>query len=515
MIKKTIKKMFPPDTKTGKSLKKLAAKIGLAKPIYFNIEYENWINQVEPAMFLPIVATKKSEAPLFSIVIPFFNTPDRYLYPLIDSIINQSFNDWELIIGDGSNDSERASTIKKVSEQDERIKYHKFTKNTDISGNTNQALQCASGKYIVFCDHDDILSLYALNEVASVISNDNQADIIYSDEDKIGDNGIWRHSPFFKPDWSPHLFTYTNYLNHLTVIRRSLVENVNGLRSELNGSQDYDLLLRVISSKNGINIQHISKVLYHWREAVGSTAAEFSNKSYAFKAGKRALQEFLDRQNINGITEIVKDRPGYYKQLLKPCDIKNVAIVAAISDDMAENNMVADTFKSCTKSDLLKISYLTIRKSELNSLNTDGYDAVIEINIVAYPEKSDWIDQMIGVLELHDVKAVSPRIISPNKERIFDMGIVYSYDGMPINLYKGLWVHDATAHGSVEWVRDVDDLTGNIKCYKTKAYNKIKQYSVIWSCVDFVAYPVLGCKTLFNNNLLVNDKNEVTVRGNK
>lgn len=153
MIKKVVKKIFPTNRKIGRKLKTIASKIGLAKPWFYNVEYNRWIKYVEPQMFLPVVKTKKQETPLFSIVIPFFNTRERYLTPLLDSIINQSFEDWELIMGDGSSDNERSAAIEASSKEDDRFKYYKFNDNTDISGNTNQSLQKATGKYIVFYNH--------------------------------------------------------------------------------------------------------------------------------------------------------------------------------------------------------------------------------------------------------------------------------------------------------------------------------------------------------------------------
>ena len=505
MIKRAVRKIFPTSSKTGRILKEVASKVGLAKPWFYSIEYSNWVQNVEPKIFLPLVKIKKKKAPLFSIIVPFFNTDDKYLSPLMESMLNQSFDDWELIMGDGSNKPVRSAVIKEVSKQDIRLKYYKFNINTDISGNTNQALEHAVGEYIVFCDHDDILSPHALNEVAAVITENEDVDIIYSDEDKIDDTGTWRHSPFFKPDWSPHLLLYTNYLNHLTVIKRTLVNKEGGLRKELNGSQDYDLLLRVIRRNENIKIKHISKILYHWREAAGSTAAEFSNKSYAFKNGQRALQEFLDESNINGETQIINGRPGHYEQILKPSKIKKVAVLARVSENNLENELILDNFKDLTDSDSLSIDFV-------NSLdNEKAYDAVIEINVVAYPEGLDWVDRLVGVLEMPEVDSVSPRIISTDRLQVVDMGIVRDKSGNEVKLFKGLAVDDATINGDTRWVRDVDKLSGNIICRKTKPDGSEK-YKVIWSNVDFVHYPVFGHQSFFNSNLMIDEEGMILPR---
>lgn len=514
MFKKSIKKIFPPHTKRGKIVKKAAYRIGIAKPIYFDPKYQEWIDLVEPEIFLPVVKTEKIDRPLFSIVIPFFNTPSKYIHPLIDSIVNQSFDDWELVVGDGSNDTDRTKEIKEIAAQDKRIKYHKFVKNTDISGNTNQALEYAVGEYIVFCDHDDVMDIHALNESASVITNDNDVDIIYSDEDKLSDDGRWRHNPFFKPDWSPHLFLYTNYTNHLSVVRRSLVEKAGGLRSEYNGSQDYDLLLRIHSLKEDIKVHHIDKVLYHWREADGSAAADFSTKSYAINVGKKALQQYLDRQSINGTTESIGGRPGFYRQILKPDTIHKVRIYVSVSDDMSENKAVIEKLKTHTKSDSLEYEFLPQQASTINDIKHAGEvdEAIFEFRIVAYPRNVDWLERLVGVLEMNDVAEVAPRIISSDNQKVVDMGIVHGSKDNDVFLHQGQMVYDMTLNGHTEWVRDVDELTKAVVGYRVannKSDLKNRKYFVVWSHVDFNAYSVFGKPSFFNSNLYVNKKKEI------
>jgi glycosyltransferase involved in cell wall biosynthesis len=511
MFKKTMKKIFPPRTKRGRVVKKAAYHVGLAKPSYFDPKYQEWIDNVEPEIFLPVVKSKAKTKPLFSIVIPFFNTPSKYISPLIDSIVNQTFDDWELIIGDGSNDKESSREIQDIAQQDKRIKYYKFDKDTDISGNTNQALRHAVGEYIVFCDHDDVLNVNALNESASAIVKNLNIDIIYSDEDKISDDGKWRHNPLFKPDWSPHLFLYTNYTNHLSVIRRSLVEAAGGLRSEYNGSQDFDLLLRVHSLKDDINVHHIDKVLYYWREADGSAAADFSSKSYAIEAGKKALQQYLDRQSINGTTESIDGRPGFYRQVLMPNSIHKVKIYVAVSDDMAQNNAVIEKLKAYTKSDYLKYEFIPMLASQINNLkHTSETDmAIFEFRVVAYPKSIDWLDRLIGVLEMDDVAEVAPRIISSDNQKVVDMGIVYDRKGNDVRLHQGQMVYDMTLNGHTEWVRDVNKLTQSVVGYRAGGRKGNSKYSVVWSHVDFNAYSVFGKTSFFNSNLYVNKKKKI------
>lgn len=507
--KRLTKKAFPLHTKRGRKLKSIAAKIGLANPVQFSIEYQNWIDNVEQELYLPVVQYKKSDKPLFSIVIPFYNTKLKYLDSLFDSIVNQSFGDWELIVADGSSDKSISEVIEYLSKQDSRIKYYKFTKDTDISGNTNQGLEKATGEYIVFCDHDDVMDIHALNEVAAALQADPSIDIIYSDEDKITDDGKWRHEPFFKPNWSPHLFLYSNYTNHLSVVRRELVSSANGLRAECNGAQDYDLLLRIHGKNSDLNVYHIPKILYHWRQAEGSTAAEFDSKSYAYQAGKKAVETFLKLRNIKGAVEIMENRPGFYREIFEPVRIKKVLIISAVSENENECSAVIERLKSAT-STKLNVEYAISRPGRLGDVKTDSYDAVFEFTKPCYPEKTDWLDQLVGVLELDDVADVAPRIISPNWERVVDMGIVYGADGREIMLNKGRRVHHMTLNGHMEWVRDVDALSGAVRGYKANSVAKNKQqYHVVWSHVNFRQFPIFGKSSMFNPNLNTGKKGKI------
>jgi glycosyltransferase involved in cell wall biosynthesis len=508
LAKKIVKKIVPPHTLAGRFVKKNAAKVGLANPLFFNDEYNNWIANVEPQMFLPAIKDEiENINPLFSIVIPFFNTPDKYLHPLIDSIQNQVYQNWELIVADGSTDEERSSAIKEISGTDNRFVYYKLPKNLGISGNTNQALEKIKGRYVVFADHDDELNPHALNEVAVAIQKDQSIDILYSDEDKITDNGRLRHSPLFKPDWSPQLFLYTNYTNHLSVIRSSLVQDVGGLRPELDGSQDYDLLLRVHTIQDEpLNVHHIPKILYHWREAAGSTAVDYSRKSYAFEAGRRALQEYLDRRNLKGKVISIRETPGFFKQEFEiPQEIKTVKVCVNVSRDVLENRSFIAKLESGTRSKL-RVEFAT------KVLSSDTQDVFVEINDTCLPLNYDWLDSLVGVLGMSDVMTVSPRILSPDRQNIYDMGIVLARDGSEIRLNSGLDTKDLTIGGGAQWVRNVDKPSGKVVIYRhKKQQSKNSVHHVIWSHVDFVHYPVFGVKTFFNANLQVNDDARITV----
>ncbi len=212
--------------------------------------------------------------------------------------------------------------------KDERIRVKFLTENLGIVGASNQAITLASGEFIGFLDHDDELRPYALYEVVKLLNQDRNLDLIYSDEDKIDARGN-RTQAFFKPDWSPDLLMSMNYICHFTVIRKQIINNLGGFRSGLDGSQDYDLVLRI--TEKSPKIAHISKPLYSWRQIPGSAAASIGAKPYAFSAAMQALRESLDRRGISG--RIIQFTPGRYRVEYAITDQPLVSIIIPTRDN--------------------------------------------------------------------------------------------------------------------------------------------------------------------------------------
>ncbi|HOD62076.1 MAG TPA: glycosyltransferase [Bacilli bacterium] len=230
----------------------------------------------------------------FSILVPLYNTPERYLIEMIESVIAQTYGNWELCLADGSDAGHGyvQKICKRYSKDDSRIIYKKLEKNEGISGNTNACANLASGEYLALLDHDDLLYPNALYENVLAI-NETGADILYSDEDHINKDGI-HGTPFFKPDWSVDLLYSQMYVCHFLVFKRCVFEQAGGFNSNYDGSQDYDLMLRLSEISN--SICHIPKVLYSWRESDNSTAANPDSKPYAHVSGLNALDAHLKRK---------------------------------------------------------------------------------------------------------------------------------------------------------------------------------------------------------------------------
>ena len=249
--------------------------------------------------------------PKFSIVVPLYKTPENYLKRLIDSVKEQTYSKWELCLSDGSGaDSPIAEILKRIAASDERIKYIPNNEPLHIAENTNRAIEAATGDYIAFADHDDELSPDALYECAAALNKDNTLDILYSDEDKTDETGRSFFEPHMKPEFNPDLLRTVNYICHLFVVRRSLLDQTGFLNPEFDGAQDYDLILRCTEKTD--RIKRIPKVLYHWRSHSGSTSEDPESKRYAFDAGRRALEAHFARIGLHA--EVSDgEYPGLYR----------------------------------------------------------------------------------------------------------------------------------------------------------------------------------------------------------
>lgn len=249
--------------------------------------------------------------PFFSIVVPLYKTPVKYLDQLVKSIQAQTYARWELCLSDGSGEmSPLANYLDRLQQRDSRVKAVTNKEPLRISENTNAAIGMAKGEFIVFTDHDDLLTEDALYECASILRAQPDTDLIYSDEDKVSMNGKRYFEPHFKSDYNPDLLCSMNYFCHLVVVRRSLAEHVGLLDGAFDGAQDYDFVLRCTEHTD--KIAHIPKVLYHWRAHENSTAENPESKRYAFEAGKRAIQAHYDRLHLPARVEM-GEYPGLYK----------------------------------------------------------------------------------------------------------------------------------------------------------------------------------------------------------
>lgn len=292
--------------------------------------YHRWWMKCQPSL-LDLVRWKRKRfhfRPKITLLMPVYRTPLKDLQAVLESVRAQIYPHWELcVVEDFSEDETLTQVLKDWAEKEPRVRVHYRQQNGGIALASQEALTMATGEFVGLVDHDDVLEPHALYEVVKLLNQKPKADMIYSDEDKINEQGELE-KPHFKPDWSPDTLLSCNYICHFMVVRRSLLNEIGGFCEGFNGAQDYDLFLRATEKTN--QIYHIPKVLYHWRVSPGSTAGDTIAKPYASLAGQRALAEALVRRNISGEVEI--DFGTVYRVKRKVNFPKKITIIIPMRD---------------------------------------------------------------------------------------------------------------------------------------------------------------------------------------
>lgn len=341
-----------------------------------DIDYETWfgLNKATEKELQEQRKNPPEHGPIISIVVPVYRTPEIYLREMIESVVNQTYGNWELCLADASpkgeqlrqdlkkikgrktrealmkipdGDTELTSVIREYQLKDSRIRYEILKENKSIAENSNVAMEMATGDFVGLLDHDDTLEPNALYEVARKICEDDRVDVVYTDEDKINSKGTKHLTPNMKPDFNLDLLRSNNYICHLFVVRRILMEKVGGFRKEFDGAQDYDFILRC--TEEAEKIAHVHKVLYHWRTHEKSTSDNPESKIYAFHAGRRAVEAHLQRLGIQAEVEETCDL-GYYR-------VKYPVIGSPMVSILIPNKDQLQTLKKCLKSIWEKTEY--------------------------------------------------------------------------------------------------------------------------------------------------------------
>ena len=265
------------------------------------VDYSKWIVKHLPdkAELAEERKTKFSWNPKFSIVIPLYKTPEKYLQQLVDSIEAQTYGNWELCLSDGSGvDSPLTDYLAGLEKSDERIRVIRNDQALQIAENTNAAMEAATGDFIVFADHDDEMTPDALFQCVKALNENPEIEVLYSDEDKMSMDGHKFFQPHFKPDFNIDLLCTVNYICHLFVVKKEIVDQIGMLKKEFDGAQDYDFVFRCVEAAGREKIHHIPRILYHWRCHEDSTAENPESKMYAFDAGARAIKAHYDRIGV-------------------------------------------------------------------------------------------------------------------------------------------------------------------------------------------------------------------------
>ncbi len=404
--------------------------------------YQEWIRSIEPSLIAGEikqyeVATDRS-GPTFSIVVPMYNTPPWMIKKCIQSVQNQLYNQWELcMVDDASPDDAGLIEAQQIAATDERIHINIIANNLGIALATNEAIAMATGDYIVMLDHDDELAPHALLCCARRIIQNPRIDFIYSDEDKI-DNENHRHGPAFKPGISPHFLLSSNYVCHMAVYRREMVEAVGKLRSGFDGAQDYDFVLRFLEQAECVT--HIAQILYHWRAHSGSTAGLGDGKPYAIEAGRAALESAMKRQNVDAI---VDDGPFILTYQVRPKITSEDTITVLL------HNLHGSACKMkrylCGADLVAEVQEIEEYKECMHALNEvceaasnpeSTYILVVDADLMM--DSSIWLEKLLEIIKLPGAGIVSPKIIDAIGH-IEDSGCVYIEESQTLEKpYKGV-----------------------------------------------------------------------------
>lgn len=487
-------------------------------------QYKIWIQNNEPKEdILEIQKNHRFEKnPKISIVVPMYNTNEIFFKELVDSLKNQTYNNFELCLADGS---EKENQNLKQYIVDERIKYKYLSSNKGISENTNEAIKMSTGDYIGFLDHDDLLSPDALFEIVKCLNEQNFPDFIYSDEDKIDEN-YERFEPYFKPDFSPYTLECNNYITHFVVVKRELLNEVGMLNSKFNGAQDFDFVLR--ATEKAKNIAHISKILYHWRVHKSSTASVADSKPYAYEAGIKVIQEHLKRTNKRADVEYGHEVPGIYKIKYKVKGNPKVSILIPNKDnvDILKNCIESilklttydnyeiviienssekeETFKYYTKiSRNEKIRVLdyskTLKKNEPEEFNYSKLinygvkkvngDFILQLNNDTKILTPDWLEQFIGYTQNKEIGIVGAKLYYEDKS-LQHAGIIIGISGIAGNALVNLPYGKHAYFGREAATRNVSAVTGAClfsrkEIYKEVGYMDEENFKVAFNDVDF------------------------------
>ena len=459
---------------------------------------------------------------LFSIVTPLYNTPERFLRDMIDSVLAQTYANWELCLADGSDNDH--GYVQKIcgeySEKDSRIKFRKLEKNLGIAGNSNACIDMAGGDYISLLDHDDLLHPAALHDVMKVI-DDQDAEIIYTDEATFRSPNlkeiIFIH---FKPDYAPDNLLANNYICHFTSVKRCLIEECGAFREGYDGAQDHELMLRL--TEKAKNIVHIPKVLYYWRASRQSTAESEGNKPFVSAAGIKTVTDHLSANGIDAKVELAKGTPTIYRVSYPlPTPLPKVSIIIPNYDHVND-------LRACIASIQEKTSYpnyeIIIAENNSVELETFAYyqelsDRSDNVTIVKWPGKGfnwaaiynyvvsqvetgeyllllnndmevitpDWIEEMLMYAQRPDVGVVGAMLYYPDGT-IQHAGVILGLGGVAGHAFHHVNRDNKGYMGRLCYAQDLSAVTGACMLMRREVWDKVggidERFAVNFNDVD-------------------------------
>ncbi|MGI8469537.1 MAG: glycosyltransferase family 2 protein [Pyrinomonadaceae bacterium] len=406
-------------------------------------KYRRYIKKFE---FLMVADRRKilqnienfSYKPLISVVMPVYNVEEKWLRLCIESVTKQIYTNWEFCIADDASPSPRVREIlEEYAAEDSRFKIVFRETNGHISAASNSALELATGDFVALLDHDDELRETALYHVAKEINGHPETEMIYSDEDLIDERGR-RSLPKFKPDWSPDFFYSLNLITHLSVYRTAILRKIGGFRLGTEGSQDYDLALRVTEEISAENIRHIPRILYHWRAIQGSVAFDAGEKPYAHNRAKQAIREHFEREKIaakvtNGYSHLhravyeIPEKTFISIILFAENSARSEKILAKIANKNIE--IIAVGKKTIN---FPRVKFIEMRKTIAESLNRAAAeskgDVLIFLDADIEPLNENWARELASFAMQKEIGAVGGKVLNADKS-IRNAGIILGING--------------------------------------------------------------------------------------
>lgn len=469
-----------------------------------NAQYQVWLQQ--HVLTPEKIAAMKTEVesftyiPIISILTPVYNIDETWLRKALDSVRTQIYPHWELfLVNDASTKPMVRQVLDAYAGLDPRIRVKHLARNEGIVSASNHALGLATGEFVGLMDHDDELSPDALFEVVKRLNDDPKLDLLYSDEDKLELSGR-RVEPFFKPDWSPDLLLSMNYITHFSVFRRSVLQEIGGFRTGFDGSQDYDLILRCTERTQ--RIAHIPKVLYHWRKVSGSAAGSTTAKSFAYEAGRIALEDALKRRGYEGRVE--RTLPGLYAVRCRLKASPLVSIIVPTKDrglllqqclrSVEERNSYAPyeivvVDNGSTEPEALKYLESVARKWRVfrypgqfnfSAINNFGAaqakgEYLVFLNNDTQVIQADWITAMLEHAQRPNVGAVGAKLLYPDG-RIQHAGVVLGIGGLADHAFKYLPGSTPSYFGLTDVVRNCSAVTGACMMVSRMVFEEVRGF---------------------------------------
>ena len=445
--------------------------------------------------------TKIKPEILISIAVPAYRTPELFLRQMIDSVRNQTYSHWELCIANGSPDDEdMARVLREYTSADPRVRVKDLEENLGISGNSNAALDMATGDFTGLLDHDDLLAPNALFEIAKAASAHPGCDVIYTDEDKVTADLKEHFQPHLKPDFNLDLLRSNNYICHFFLARTSLLKKTGGFREAFDGAQDYDLILRC--TEEAREIVHVPEILYHWRTHKASTADNPASKMYAYEAGKRAIEEHLKRCHVEGAVSHTPDY-GFYRVTypVKGCPLVSILIPNKDGKEMLEdcirsirekttypnyeilivenNSETREIFhyykELSAEEDVRLFRYRgSFNYSAINNFGAAHAkgEYILFLNNDTRVITPGWIEEMLGVCQRKEVGAVGVKLLYPDGT-IQHAGCVVGMGDIAGNMFVDMPSERTGYLHKASLLQDMSAVTAACMMVKTEVFRKL------------------------------------------